>query len=331
MKDHFFVFDLETTGFSGGPHLLHSHHRIVQIALAGAEGATFTADVNPDCHIPLASSAIHGVDDCRAQDAEPWAEVWTKVCAWIHSLSQARRIYLVAHNNFGFDLPVLRKEVARVGGTIPKPFAFVDSLIYFKRMYPERAGQVKTRTPYNLGILYQDLLGKELTNAHTADADVQGLYELLNDAVFRKEDLQERKALRNDRMLLTVRQLGPYRFRHLRSLLKEDQLETVGDLRKATTPPSLERTLRGFVQHENALREIMAQIFPSSPFPQIITSPLEVHALGLHSSHDIAMFYCFECEENPTQFMHTFQSVWDGRTRQAWIRKVQRMTRGKSH
>lgn len=57
----------------------------------------------------------------------------------------------------------------------------------FKQLYPQQS-------TYRLGALYEKLIGKELRDAHTADADVEGVCTLLrmhNDAESAIKEVQE--------------------------------------------------------------------------------------------------------------------------------------------
>ena len=59
-KIKFVYFDLETTGCPNSGSIYHDNHRIVQIsAVSGLQ--RFDATVNPQCHIPFQSTAIHTI------------------------------------------------------------------------------------------------------------------------------------------------------------------------------------------------------------------------------------------------------------------------------
>ena len=59
-KIKFCFFDLETTGCPRSGSIFHEFHRIVQISAVCGD-STFDATVDPQCHIPSESTAIHRV------------------------------------------------------------------------------------------------------------------------------------------------------------------------------------------------------------------------------------------------------------------------------
>ena len=100
------ILDTETTGFSPS-----KGDRIVEIGaveLVNGEptGRVFHQHINPECHIPDAVVAIHGIDNTMVADKPTFAEIANDLCEFIGDDSQ-----LVAHNA-KFDMKFINAELA---------------------------------------------------------------------------------------------------------------------------------------------------------------------------------------------------------------------------
>lgn len=114
-----------------------------------------TRKINPGIHIPEEATAIHGITDEDVKDCPTFAQI-------ARSLEQ-----FIAGCDFGgfnsnrFDLPMLVEEFMRAGiGVDFKRRRFVDVQNIFHKM--------EQRT---LVAAYKFYCDKDLTNAHSAEAD----------------------------------------------------------------------------------------------------------------------------------------------------------------
>lgn len=156
------IFDLETTGISVGKD------RIVEICIlkvnpdSSRESKTWL--VNPEMSIPKDSSAIHGITDEDVKGAPTFREIAPKVLEMITGSD------LGGFNSNRFDVPVLAEELLRAGLDFDlSKFRLVDAQTIFHKMEPR-----------NLSAAYQFYCGKNLENAHSAEADVLATFEVLD-------------------------------------------------------------------------------------------------------------------------------------------------------
>ena len=171
-------FDLETTGVNVGTD------HIVEICLY---------KVNPDqstqllvhrvrpvdnsgktLHIPEFTTAIHGISDSDVADKPAFRDLASEIAAFIGDAD------LAGYNSNKFDVPLLVEEFLRAG----QPFdlkcrRLVDVQNIFHKM--------EQRT---LKAAYQFYCGKNLENAHSADADTIATYEVLKSQLDMYDDLK---------------------------------------------------------------------------------------------------------------------------------------------
>ncbi|MDE7179939.1 MAG: 3'-5' exonuclease [Muribaculaceae bacterium] len=165
-------FDLETTGTSV------THDRIVQLSyikvFPDGHETTDTLLINPGMPIPAESTAIHHITDEDVADAPRFAEVADMLESVFNDSD------IAGYNSNKFDVPLLIEEFGRIG----RKFAvagrnFVDVQNIFHKM--------EQRT---LVAAYRFYCGKELTGAHSADADTRATYEVLQAQLDRYPDLK---------------------------------------------------------------------------------------------------------------------------------------------
>lgn len=172
LKRPIVFFDLETTGVDT------SKDRIVEISMVkiapDGEKTIKTRRINPQMPIPPSSTAIHGISDDDVKDCPTFAQI-------ARSLEQ-----FLAGCDFGgfnsnkFDLPVLVEEFMRVGVDVDfKRRKFIDVQNIFHKM--------EQRT---LVAAYKFYCDKDLTNAHSAEADTMATYEVLLSQLDRYPDLK---------------------------------------------------------------------------------------------------------------------------------------------
>ena len=172
LKNPIVFFDLETTGTN------INTDRIVEICYLkvypnGNEEAK-TLRINPEMHIPEASSAIHGIYDADVVDCPTFKEVAKNIARDIEGCD------LAGFNSNRFDIPVLAEEFLRAGVDIDlNKRKFVDVQTIFHKM--------EQRT---LAAAYKFYCDKSLENAHTAEADTMATYEVLKAQLDRYPELQ---------------------------------------------------------------------------------------------------------------------------------------------
>ena len=164
--------DLETTGVDP------AKDRIVEISLAkimpDGTREVKTRRLNPEMHIPEAASAIHGIYDKDVADCPTFREVSKSLWSYIEGCDFG------GYNSNKFDMPVLVEEFLRAGVDIDLDKSrFIDVQNIFHRM--------EQRT---LVAAYKFYCGKDLTEAHSAEADTLATYEVLLSQLERYEELQ---------------------------------------------------------------------------------------------------------------------------------------------
>ena len=172
LKNPIVFFDLETTGTN------INTDRIVEICYLkvypnGNEEAK-TLRINPEMHIPEASSAVHGIYDADVADCPTFKEVAKNIARDIEGCD------LAGFNSNRFDIPVLAEEFLRAGVDIDmSKRKFVDVQVIFHKM--------EQRT---LSAAYKFYCEKNLEDAHTAEADTRATYEVLKAQLDRYPELQ---------------------------------------------------------------------------------------------------------------------------------------------
>lgn len=167
------VFDLETTGTNP------AKDRIVEISLIkvnpNCSRETKTWRVNPEIPIPAETTAIHGIRDKDVQDAPTFKKIATEVMAFIKGAD------LAGFNSNKFDIPLLAEELLRAGVDFDlSQTRMIDAqIIFFKK------------EPRNLAAAYQFYCQKELSDAHSAEADALATLEILDAQLGRYEDLPQ--------------------------------------------------------------------------------------------------------------------------------------------
>lgn len=165
-------FDLETTGTNV------VKDRIVEISILkvypNGEKESRTWLVNPGMPIPKETSEIHGITDDKVADSPLFKDLAHRVYEMIKDSD------LGGYNSNKFDIPLLAEEFLRaeIDFDMNKRLA-VDVQNIFHRM--------EQRT---LSAAYKFYCGQDLTNAHSAEADVIATYEVLKSQLDKYEDLE---------------------------------------------------------------------------------------------------------------------------------------------
>lgn len=154
-------FDLEATGVNV------ASDRIVEISILKAmpDGTELikTLKINPQMPIPLASSLIHGIYDEDVKDAPTFKDVAQEIIDFLGDAD------LAGYNSNKFDIPMLMEEFLRVKAPFDidnRHFVDVQNIFH----------QMEQRT---LKAAYKFYCGKDIINAHSAEADIKATYEVL--------------------------------------------------------------------------------------------------------------------------------------------------------
>lgn len=172
LKNPIIFLDLETTGVDV------AKDKIVEISLIkispnGAEEVK-TRRINPTIPIPPETTKIHGISDEDVKDCPTFREVAKSLAAFIEGCDFA------GYNSTKFDIPMLAEEFLRAGVEVDfRTRRLVDVQNIFHRM--------EQRT---LVAAYKFYCQKELTNAHSAEADTRATYEVLQAQLDRYPDLK---------------------------------------------------------------------------------------------------------------------------------------------
>jgi len=164
-------FDLETTGIN------IQKDRIVEICFAklfpGGELQVTTKLINPEIHIPEESSQIHGITDEKVKDAPTFAREAPALLLYLEDSD------LAGYNIKRFDIPLLTEEFKRVG----YEFEVLDkNIVDMQTIFHKKE-------PRTLSAAYQLFCGKELIDAHSAEADVLASIDVLKGELERYTDL----------------------------------------------------------------------------------------------------------------------------------------------
>jgi DNA polymerase-3 subunit epsilon len=165
------ILDLETTGVNPGTD------RIVEIAivkiLPDESRVVKRKLINPEMPIPKSSSDIHGITDEMVKDAPTFRQVANEIKQFFDNCD------LGGYNSNKFDIPVLVEEFLRVGIDFKfESRKLVDVQHIFYKMEPR-----------TLSAAYRYYCGKELVDAHSAEADVMATWEVLDAQLARYPEL----------------------------------------------------------------------------------------------------------------------------------------------
>jgi DNA polymerase-3 subunit epsilon len=172
-------FDLETTGVNV------ASDRIVEISILkampdGTEDVK-TMRINPGIPIPLESSLIHGIYDEDIKNAPTFKQTGEELARFLDDCD------LAGYNSNRFDIPVLMEEFLRAGIDFDidnRQFVDVQNIFH----------QMEQRT---LKAAYQFYCGKNIENAHSAEADIKATYEVLIAQIekYENKDWEDKKGV----------------------------------------------------------------------------------------------------------------------------------------
>lgn len=166
-------FDLETTGTN------FKNDRIVEISVVkyfpDGRDEVKTRLINPQMPIPKETSDLHGITDDKVKDAPTFRAISKNLYVYLEGCD------LGGYNVLRFDIPMLTEEFKRVGLEFSiKGRRIVDPFIIFC-----------LKEPRSLSAAYQFFCGKELEDAHSAEADTRATIEVLNGQMMKYDDLPD--------------------------------------------------------------------------------------------------------------------------------------------
>ena len=172
LKRPLVFFDLETTGVDT------AKDRIVEISMVkvmpNGDEIVRTRLINPQMHIPEDATAVHGITDEDVKDQPTFAQIAKSLSQFIEGCDFG------GFNSNRFDLPMLVEEFLRAGVDVDfKNRKFIDVQNIFHKM--------EQRT---LVAAYKFYCSKDLTDAHSAEADTRATYEVLKAQLDRYSELQ---------------------------------------------------------------------------------------------------------------------------------------------
>lgn len=159
---HLVAIDTETCALGPG------RDRIVQFCAQQLDGDlrvldTWTELVNPGRPIPSAATAVHGITNDMVRGVPGFAHFAPR----LRQLFRPDTVFMAY--NAGFDFGVLNSEFVRCSvDPLPLDQPILDPLQIERKV-----------TSRSLGPTYRRYTGQSLENAHTADADVHAMVEVL--------------------------------------------------------------------------------------------------------------------------------------------------------
>ena len=165
-------FDLETTGLN------IATDRIVEISIVkimpNGDKKIITKLINPTIPISAESAAIHGITEEKVKDKATFKEAAKEINEFIEGCD------LAGYNSNRFDIPLLAEEFLRAGIDFDvKTRNLIDVQNIFHKM--------EQRT---LVAAYKFYCNKDLTNAHSAEADTTATYEILEAQISKYDNLK---------------------------------------------------------------------------------------------------------------------------------------------
>jgi DNA polymerase III subunit epsilon len=165
LKKPLVFIDLETTGIN------LATDRIVEIALVkiSPDGTRQVKRklINPGIPIPPPSTEIHGITDEMVKDAPTFKQAANEIKQFLEQCD------LGGYNSNRFDLPLLVEEFLRAGQDFD---VSGRELLDVQRIY-------HLMEPRNLSAAYRFYCSKDLQDAHSAEADAQATWEVLEAQV----------------------------------------------------------------------------------------------------------------------------------------------------
>lgn len=173
LEKNIVFFDLETTGTNT------QNDRIVEICAiklkTDGSKERFYSLVDPTIEIPEQASEIHGITKLDLIDAPTFVGIGPEVLEFFKDCD------IAGYNSNQFDVPMLFKEFERIGLVVNWEYNLLDVCLFERKLNSNKLTDV-----------YKRRFGKEIEQAHTAEADVEATIDVFIDQmVGRTESVQE--------------------------------------------------------------------------------------------------------------------------------------------
>lgn len=184
LRNPLLFFDIESTGLNVATD------RIVEISIVkvspGAPGEpnkveVKTRRVNPTIPIPPEAQAVHGISDEDVRNEPEFRQLAKSLAQWMKGCD------IAGYNSLKFDIPLLAEEFLRAGVEFD----------FRKRKLIDVQNIFHKKEQRTLKAAYKFYCGKNLDNAHSAEADTMATYEVLEAQLDRYKD-DEEDPLQND-------------------------------------------------------------------------------------------------------------------------------------
>lgn len=154
-------FDIESTGVDT------SKDRIVELSMVKVRNGVVIEQwlerFDPEMAIPIEASLIHGIYDIDVIGLNTFGFHVPAILEFIKDCD------LGGYNIMRFDVPMLFNEIIRAGYKWDyTEHKYVDVFNIYRKCFPS-----------NLGEVYKKLTGKDMENAHSAQADVMATIEIM--------------------------------------------------------------------------------------------------------------------------------------------------------
>ena len=170
LKKPLIIFDLETTGLNLVKDKIIEYSMLKVTPDGNSESRTQL--INPGEPIPPETTKIHGISDKDVADKPLFKQIAAELYAFIGNAD------LAGYNSNKFDIPFLIEEFLKAGIDFSlKGRRLVDVQNIFHKMEPR-----------NLRAAYKFYCGRDIVNAHTAEADTLATYEILLSQLDRYEN-----------------------------------------------------------------------------------------------------------------------------------------------
>jgi DNA polymerase III subunit epsilon len=191
-------FDLETTGTNV------VKDRIVEISIYKVQpdgsAETLTKLVNPGIPIPREVTEIHGITNEDVANQPTFRQLAPQLDNFLHNCD------LAGYNSNKFDIPMLIEEFLRCGIEFDiKKRRLVDVQNIFHKMEPR-----------TLKAALKFYCGKELVDAHAAEADTKATYEILLSQIerYKDTDFEDREGKKEKPIKNDIQALHDFSYNH---------------------------------------------------------------------------------------------------------------------
>jgi DNA polymerase III alpha subunit (gram-positive type) len=170
-------YDTETTGLDTDVC------EITELAACISGSHWWSCLVKPSKPIPEEVTKFNGISDATVADAGSFQDCIPNFFLWLDQHRSGLSVVLVAHNNFGFDELIVRRQCKESAIEIPSWVRFADTLPVFRVWLPS----VRS---YTLAALAKKLK-IEGTQTHRARGDVEMLMRVVDKCPNKEGVLEE--------------------------------------------------------------------------------------------------------------------------------------------